>query len=60
MRIRESAIYYEKLADIIDELADEISEIREEIEVTNSSYLVEKLNAYLCLAAQLACLSYEG
>lgn len=60
MRIRESAIYYEKLADILDELYDEISEIREEITESNSSYLTDKLNAYLCLTAQLDDLCYEG
>ena len=60
MRIRQSAIYYEKLADILDELYDEISEIREEIDDTNSSYLKEKLKAYLCLTEQLDDLHYEG
>lgn len=59
MRIRQSAIYYEKLADIMDELCDEISEIREEITETNSSYLTDKLKAYLCLTEQLGNLCYE-
>lgn len=60
MRIRQSAIYYEKLADIMDELYDDISEIWEEITETNSSYLRDKLEAYLCLTAQLDDLCYEG
>lgn len=60
MRIRQLAIYYEKLADILDELYDEISEIREEITESNSSYLTEKLKAYLCLTEQLDDLYYEG
>lgn len=60
MRIRQSAIYYEKLADILDDLYDEISEIREEIVDTNSSYLTEKLKAYLRLTEQLDDLCYEG
>ena len=60
MRTRESAIYYEKLADILDELYDEISEIQEEITDTNSSYLTDKLKAYLCLTAQFDDLCYEG
>ena len=60
MRTRESAIYYEKLADILDELYDEISDIREEIAETNSSYLTEKLKAYLRLTEQLDYLCYEG
>lgn len=60
MRIRQSAIYYEKLADILDELCDEISDIRDEITDTDSSYLTDKLKAYLCLTEQLGDLCYEG
>lgn len=60
MRTRQSAIYYEKLADILDELYDEISEIQEEITHTNSSYLTDKLKAYLRLTEQLDYLHYEG
>lgn len=60
MRKRESAIYYEKLADILDELYDEISEVQDELMETNSSYLTEKLKAYLCLTEQLDDLCYEG
>lgn len=60
MRIRESAIYYEKLADIMDELADKISEIRDSLSECDSSYLREKLNAYICLYSQFDDLHYEG
>lgn len=60
MRARESAIYYEKLADILDELYDEISDIQEEIAESNSSYLTDKLIAYMRLSEQLDDLCYVG
>lgn len=60
MRTRQTAIYYEKIADILDELYDNILEIQDEITDTNSSYLTDKLKAYLCLTEQLDDLCYEG
>lgn len=60
MRTRESAFYYEKLADIMDELRDEISEIQENLSECDSSYLREKLNAYICIYSQFDDLHYNG
>lgn len=59
MRTREAAIYYDYLAEIMDDLQDKISAIREEMLDCNNSYLQDKLRAYLCLTSQLDDLYYE-
>lgn len=66
MRTREAAIYYDYLAEIMEELSDKIDSIRSDIYDTQGSqqyadtYLHNKLRAYTALYHQLEHLCYEG
>ena len=63
MRTREAAIYYDYLAEIMEELSDKIDNIRDEIyEVQGSgnTYLANEVRAYMRLYSQLEDLCYEG
>lgn len=63
MRTREAAIYYDYLAEIMEELSDEIDRIREDMYETQGftdTYLANKLRAYTALYRQLDDLCYEG
>lgn len=66
MRTREAAIYYDYLAEIMEELSDKIDSIRSDIYETQDlqryedTYLHNKLRAYMALYRQLDDLCYEG
>lgn len=63
MRTREAAIYYDYLAEIMEELSDKIDDIRDEINEAQGSedtYLANEVRAYMNLYRQLADLCYEG
>lgn len=63
MRTREAAIYYDYLAEIMEELSDKIDDIRDEIYEAQGSmntYLSNELRAYTALYSQLDDLCYEG
>lgn len=66
MRTREAAIYYDYLAEIMEELLDKIDDIRSDMNETQDfqgfehTYLTNKLRAYTELYSQLADLCYEG
>lgn len=66
MRTREAAIYYDYLAEIMDELLDKINDTRSDMYETQDlqgfehTYLNNKLRAYTALYIQLADLCYEG
>ena len=66
MRTREAAIYYDYLAEIMEELSDNIDRIREDMYETQQTqgftdtYLTNKLTAYAALYSQLDDLCYEG
>lgn len=66
MRTREAAIYYDYLAEIMEELLDKIDDTRSDMYETQGlqgfehTYLNNKLRAYTALYSQLADLCYEG
>lgn len=66
MRTREAAIYYDYLAEIMEELLDKIDDTRsdmyetQELQGVEHTYLNNKLRAYTELYSQLADLCYEG
>lgn len=66
MRTREAAIYYDYLAEIMEELLDKIDDNRSDMYETQGlqgvelTYLNNKLSAYTELYSQLADLCYEG
>lgn len=66
MRTREAAIYYDYLAEIMEELSDNIDSIRSDLHEAQDSqgyedtYLHNKLRAYTVLYRQLDDLCYVG
>ena len=66
MRTREAAIYYDYLAEIMEELLDKIDDIRSDMRETQDlqgfedTYLNNKLRAYMSLYTQLDDLCYKG
>lgn len=66
MRTREAAIYYDYLAQIMEELLDKIDDIRSDMNETQEfqgfedTYLSNKLRAYMSLYTQLDDLCYKG
>ena len=65
MRTREAAIYYDYLAEIMEELLDKIDDTRSDMYETQDlqgfekKYLSNKLRAYTMIYIQLANLFYE-
>lgn len=58
MYAREAAIYYDYLANEMDELSDIMAEIREELLEHSNVYLQQKLVALTELYRQLSFLTY--
>lgn len=61
MRTREAAIYYDYLAEIMEELSDKIDDIRDEIyeaQGSRNTYLSNEVRAYTRLYTQLEDLCY--
>lgn len=64
MKTREAAIYYDYLAEIMEELADDIDRIEDMCETQQTqgftdTYLGDKLRAFMALYSQLSNLCYE-
>lgn len=59
MNARQAAIYYDYLANVLDELSDAMGEIKEELLDHPNVYLQIKLIALTKLYKQLSCLTYD-